>query len=182
MECLLVSQCAPTLAGLKPASLFRWHAEHKRLLVELKRWNQRLQTAGVRIRRLQEQPTFSLIYVYRPILLQQYLQDETVNSFLREFGYTGKSLDADLRQLQRRLSEHAGFPHEIGLFLGYPLKDVCGFIQNEGQNFQYNGYWKVYDDSSSAKRQFSAYRVCTELLCRCYAEGADVVELTAVES
>ena len=182
MECLLVSQCAPTLAGLKPASLFCWHVEHKQLLAELKHWNQRLQTTGIRIRRLQTQSTFSLIYVYRPTLLQQYLLDEEVRTFLEGFGYTGESLEADLQQLQRRLSESDGFPHEIGLFLGYPLKDVSGFIQNQGKNFQYTGYWKVYGDSSLEKRQFFAYRMCTKLLCRCYAHGVGVVELAAIES
>lgn len=182
MECLLISQCAPTLAGLKPASLFRWHAEHKRLLTELKHWNQRLQTAGVCVRLLQEQPAFSLIYVYRPTKLQRCLQEKTTRSFLREFGYTGDSLESDLQQLQWRLSTCSEFPHEIGLFLGYPLEDVRGFIQNEGQKFRYSGYWKVYGDPESAKRQFHAYRVCTDLLCRWYAEGAGAEALTAVES
>lgn len=182
MECLLVSQCAPTLAGLKPASLFRWHTEHKRLLMELSYWNQRLQAAGVHIRRLQEQPAFSLIYVYRPAKLQRCLQDEETSSFLREFGYSGDSLESDLQQLQRRLSGSSEFPHEIGIFLGYPLEDVRGFIRNEGRRSQYSGYWKVYGNLSAAKRQFDAYRVCTDLLCRWYAEGASVVDLTAVES
>ena len=181
MECLLISQCAPTLAGLKPASLFRWHTEHSRMSEELQSWNQRLQARGVCVRRLQTQPTFSLIYVYRPAMLQRRLQDAATADFLRGFGYTGQSLEADLAQLQQRLSACPAFPHEIGVFLGYPLEDVCGFIRNQGHNFRYSGCWKVYGDPEAAKRQFDAYRVCTDLLCRCYAQGAGAADLTAVD-
>ena len=35
-----------------------------------------------------------------------------------------------------------GFPHEIGLVLGYPPVDVEGFIKKEGRDFLYSGYWK----------------------------------------
>lgn len=152
------------------------------MLAELNDWNQRLQASGVRIRRLQTQPTFSLVYVYRPTMLQRHLQEEEAGRFLQSFGYTGQSLEKDLRWLQKRLSKRSEFPHEIGLFLGYPLKDVCGFIQNEGQNFQYSGYWKVYGDLESAKRQFEAYHICTDLLCKCYADGVGAEDLTVVES
>ena len=152
------------------------------MVSELHRWNQRLQASGVCVRRLQTQLTFSLIYVYRPAMLQKHLQHAATADFLRGFGYTGQSLEADLRQLQTRLSVCPAFPHEIGIFLGYPLEDVCGFIRNQGRNFRYSGCWKVYGDPEAAQRQFDAYRVCTDLLCRCYAAGAGVEELTAVQS
>ena len=40
-----------------------------------------------------------------------------------------------LTQLSRKLCCSAEFPHEIGVFLGYPLGDVVGFIENRGKNF-----------------------------------------------
>ena len=39
------------------------------------------------------------------------------------------------------------FPHEIGIFLGYPLADVAGFIRNKGRNCKCIGTWKVYGDA-----------------------------------
>ena len=50
--------------------------------------------------------------------------------------------DGMLRQLSRRLCCEADFPHEIGVFLGYPLTDVVGFIENQGRNFTCCGCWK----------------------------------------
>ena len=47
------------------------------------------------------------------------------------------------------------FPHEIGVLLGYPAEDVKGFVVNEGKNYLYSGYWKVYGDLSEAKQLFT---------------------------
>ena len=36
-------------------------------------------------------------------------------------------------RLIKRLNEDAEFPHEIGLFPGYPPEDVRGFIENRAE-------------------------------------------------
>ena len=41
-------------------------------------------------------------------------------------------------------AEAADFPHEIGVFLGYPLEDVVGFIRHRGKCFTCCGCWKSY--------------------------------------
>lgn len=45
----------------------------------------------------------------------------------------------------------------MGILLGYPLCDVCGFIENEGKNYLCNGYWKVYANEEHAQQTFSRY-------------------------
>ena len=47
-----------------------------------------------------------------------------------------------LARLIERLKDADEFPHEIGLFLGYPPEDVEGFIQ-EPNGQKYTGIWKV---------------------------------------
>ncbi len=49
------------------------------------------------------------------------------------------------------------FPHEMGIFLGYPLGDVKGFIRHRGRDFLYCGYWKVYENEAEARKLFSVY-------------------------
>ena len=49
------------------------------------------------------------------------------------------------------------FPHEIGAFLGYPVSDILGFIENNGKNYKFSGYWKVYGDAEEAKILFERY-------------------------
>ena len=46
------------------------------------------------------------------------------------------------------------FPHEVGLFLGYPPGDVEGFRLNHGRNFKLCGLWKVYCDMEQATARF----------------------------
>jgi hypothetical protein len=46
----------------------------------------------------------------------------------------------------------ADFPHEVGLFLGYPAEDVAAFIENDGRGYALNAHWKVYHDTESARR------------------------------
>ena len=70
------------------------------------------------------------------------------------------------------------FPHEIGVFLGYPLADVIGFIQNRGKNFTACGYWKVYTDPTAAQAEFARYKKCERIYARCYYNGTPIRRLT----
>ena len=66
----------------------------------------------------------------------------------------------------KRIKSGNEFPHEIGLFLGYPPEDVDGFINNGAKGAKYVGTWKVYGDESIAKRTFAQYknvRKCTKM-------------------
>ena len=54
------------------------------------------------------------------------------------------------------------FPHEIGIFLGYPLKDVKCFISYRGGGYRMCGEWKVYHDVVNAQRSFLCYKACRE--------------------
>lgn len=63
------------------------------------------------------------------------------------------------------------FPHEIGIFLGYPIWDVEGFIEHKGQNYKFCGYWKVYQDVEGAKLKFKEYdRIRESALHKYYCE------------
>lgn len=85
-----------------------------------------------------------MVYVYRPDRLARDLQQPGVAAFLAHCGYTGTAPAACLDVLRHKLAVSIDFPHEIGLFLGYPLGDVIGFIENHGQNCLCSGVWKVY--------------------------------------
>ena len=76
-----------------------------------------------------------------------------------------------LTPLRRRLAENEEFPHEIGLFLGYPPEDVCGFIENKAACAQCVGCWKVYGDVESAKRKFAQYEKCTRVYNDLFDQG-----------
>ena len=76
-------------------------------------------------------------------------------------------MDCAIEHLKRRLAAGRGsFPHEIGIFLDYPLCDVRGFIENKAQNFKLVGTWKVYGDPEEAQLRFRRFRSCTDCYLR----------------
>lgn len=180
-ESFLAELCAPTLAGVKPASLFRYQprpGENVGGLVDF--WAAALAPRGVSVQLLKECPHTgaALVYVYRPARLESILQDAAVRQFLRGEGYRLEDKGATLEQLSDRLCCDAGFPHEIGVFLGYPLTDVIGFIQNKGRNYTCCGYWKTYGDPTEAKRCFARYRKCEQVYRRLHDQGRTLWQLT----
>jgi len=99
-----------------------------------------------------------LLLVYDRRLLERTLFSEEALSILRPLGYDGKerSVVSFIERLKGRFDE--GFPHEIGLFLGYPPHDVRGFMQDGGRGAIASGYWKVYANVAEAMNTFGAFR------------------------
>ena len=48
-------------------------------------------------------------------------------------------------------------PHEIGVFLGYPIEDVVSFVDSPSSKCKMVGYWKVYHDIEKAEIIFNKY-------------------------
>ena len=78
-ETVMIEQCAPVLAGLKPAGLFRYETRDcADLAARVHRWNDQLGEKGLKVRVLKgcAQTHRYLIYVYRESRLRQVLADE----------------------------------------------------------------------------------------------------------
>ena len=176
----LITYCAPTLAGLKSANLFNYRIQTSRseILKEVCEVNRKLNARGVRVEPLLWKDTFVLIYVYRPLLLTKDLHKEGVAGLLWEYGYEECEVDSCLEQLRFRLSQEETFPHEIGIFLGYPLPDVIGFIAHKGQDCKCCGIWKVYCDEEEARRQFCRMEKCTQVYQQVFAKGRTIEQMT----
>ena len=184
-ETVMIEQCAPVLAGLKPAGLFRYETRDcADLARRVRSWNEQLNSKGLRVRVMKgcARTHRFLVYVYREAQLSAVLADKAVQEFLRQEGYQlpaeQEQTGALLNQLSRRLCCQAEFPHEIGVFLGYPLADVIGFIENRGKNFTACGYWKVYTDPTTAQAEFDRYKKCERIYARCYYNGTPIRRLT----
>lgn len=178
-EKLLIAYCAPTLANLKTASLFSFICGTEEcLLAHLAAWNEALNEKGVYAVALRFWDGRALIYVYRKRQLNQLLQDPGVTSFLRRYGYAEFDAEACLRQLRERMAAQLEFPHEVGVFLDYPLDDVIGFIENGGRNYKCAGCWKVYGDAAAAQKRFDQLARCQAAYTRLFQSGMTIMQLT----
>lgn len=179
MDHYLIEHCAPTLASIKTANLFRVSFDtQKNLFDAVRRWNNTLRDKGVLCFCLNLHDHTALIYVVRLRRLQADLSDPAVGEFLSSFGYTSKNATDALLILRQHLMQSGTFPHEIGIFLGYPLADVKGFIINHGHNCLCCGDWKVYSDPENAVKTFRRYCKCKQIYRRMWEQGKDLRQLT----
>lgn len=179
LEWIMIEHCAPTLAGLKTAGLINYRFLSEEVLGrEVEEENQKLNKKGVFLDILKKKNQQALVYVYRRDRLAEDLKKKGVAEELLQYGYTEHGPNACLQHLKKRLDHMECFPHEIGLFLGYPLEDVRGFIEHKGKDCKCCGAWKVYCNEYEAVRLFEKFRKCTELYLQLYANGRTVMQLT----
>lgn len=176
----LVEHCSAVLAGLKTANLFSYSVcSDDDLQQIISCWNLSLNPKGITLFILKETRQNALIYVCRTGRLQSDLKRECVKSFLKKYGYDNFHVSASIKRLKQRLQESGTFPHEIGLFLGYPFEDVKGFIENAGQNCKCCGYWKVYQNEAETMELFQKFKKCREIYTRLfYYQRRSVQQLT----
>lgn len=175
MALLLAIHCAPILSGSKAANIMTVTVH------EFDRIGYLLQGTGIRYRFLKTKGDKGILYLYREKRLRQYLEQEEIQKFLSEYGYDEVNIAKMLNLLSKRIrmynDQDAVFPHEIGVFLEYPLGDVKGFLANEGKNFMYSGYWKVYQDLQGAVRRFTQYDMERELTIQALMQGKTIREI-----
>ena len=166
LENMLAFHAAPTLMGLKCGSLPTFSSQEFDLAEVARMFGGGCFGKRISARFIRRCACRTLSYVYDRQLLDERLSDRAVKEFLSGYGYSPFfSTEQCLDRLCVRLCEK-DFPHEIGIFLGYPLEDVKGFIANCGQGCKLCGMWKVYGDVERAKALFECYKQCRIRLCR----------------
>lgn len=170
-------QCAPLIAGLKMSNLFIIRKKHLRRLCAL------LQNSGIRCRVLYLDENKLTVLLYDPAMLSVYLRNKRAIAILQHNGYKQFDLESILLEFARRYrsyrTESEAFPHELGLLLGYPLDDVEGFIENEGKNCLYTGYWKVYANVPAKRDLFRRFECAREELMKQISQGKKVEQVIA---
>jgi hypothetical protein len=161
----LALESAEIIAGVKPGNLVNivnrvrhcgrnpyelWHIHGEALL------------AGTELRAfvLLDRGSSLLLYLYRRDLLQNVLDHRPVSAILGDCGYRDPArLIPTLDELRARVAT-GPFPHEIGIFLGYPLKDVLAFMGQIDLPFTCQGPWKIYGKPEHSLELAECYRKC----------------------
>ncbi len=175
MSLLLAIHCAPILKGSKASNLLTVEqAEFAGIGRVLKGTN--ISYCFFKIKEHQ-----AILFLYRRQELMAYLKDARIRAFLSRYGYTSYELNDLLLHLSERIClfrrNEISFPHEIGIFLEYPLEDVVGVLKNNGKNFKFAGYWKVYHDVSGAVKKFNRYDIEREHAVQAVISGKTISEI-----
>ncbi len=178
----VIDHCAPTLAGLKTGSIFtvknsEFDNSQDELRKGLCKLNMVFNKKGLRIVPIRKTESHTLVYLYRPDMLKCDLNAPEAMDILMQCGYDCGNTDCCLAQLVKHLEQDADFPHEIGLFLGYPPYDVKCFMRDTREGVKCVGCWKVYSNSERAVETFEKFKKCTEIYHRAAKGGKTLEEL-----
>ncbi len=178
-EQLLIENCAPTLAGLKTGNMFSVSIDPGQdISDELRQLNRLLREKGIRVVILRRTDKTALLYLYRPDYLDRDLASPEARQILEEKGYCCGSAGNCIVQLIRHMKEDNEFPHEVGLFLGYPPEDVQCFMRDSRRGVKCTGCWKAYENEEEARRTFAKFRKCTNVYRRELSKGRSLLQLT----
>ena len=190
LDTQLALQCAPFISGLRMSNLLTVKKDQYADLVRIANksdWNIKVLAVNKTGRQLW-QITVTVL-VYHEKALMEYLSSPEVCELLINMGYDSYAVGShDLKMLidtfaHRYSSCRKGeckFPDEMGVFLGYPIEDVEGYIDNGGKNCLYTSYWKVYSNPEEKFRLFNNYEKAKENIIRYLAMGYNMPEVIAL--
>ena len=178
----IIFQCAPFLKGLKVACIMNLRGAACEELDSF------FEGTEVYYRVLTRQKGRCLVLFYRKGRISMLLSQEAVRRFLEDYGYEDGDTEPEravtrlCRRMEQYKEEIGTFPHELGVFLGYPLEDVKAFIRNGGRGSLLAGYWKVYHNPERARLTFLAYDKARDSAVNEFLSGKNIREIAAAEN
>ena len=89
--------------------------------------------------------------------MDKVLSNKRAINFLKFVGYSSEcKLNNYMDELVFRLQSEE-FPHEIGVFLGYPLKDVLGFMGYGKNELVEIRNWRIYGDKEVSYEVYDSF-------------------------
>ena len=180
IETQLALQCAPLITGLKVSNLLIISKGNEEVVKRI------LNRTGISYYRLIQTRTKTTFLLFRRNELEEFLSDENVKNVFIRAGSKSLQIGKILRTFSLRYEAYMQgdkcFPHEMGLLLGYPVEDVVGFVENNGKNFLYSGYWKVYENQKAKVKLFDKFKVAEETLIHLLSNGlsmSDIIDIYA---
>lgn len=178
LQVQLILQCAPFLKGIKIACILNITEENSRELYEI------LEGTGIKFKILTRNYGKCLVFLYRRESFSRYLKRTDVREFLGSYGYEDVEPEKMLERLSKRVCQYSDgeicFPHEIGAFLDYPIDDVKCFIEKDGKDSLFSGYWKVYNNPGRAKLIFWAYDKAKTSAVNEYLVGKSIRDIACI--
>ncbi len=181
VDCLtahLMLECSEVIAGAKPANLVSLVNRTRpcgRNLHQL--WQHHGDQMAERIPHLEilvlkTRDRAVLLLCFDRQHLMHHLSHAGIRALLSKAGYAAEaSTDQLLQQLLDRIDASSGFPHEIGLFIGYPPKDVAAFMGLVNLPFTCQGPWKIFGNPARSLYLADQFRTCRMRMNALLASG-----------
>lgn len=174
----LTVELAPTIQGSKPSIILSLADSHYKSTLTL--WRHYgyafIEQTMIRFRILRQCSSQEIVLFYRTDALEKCLQDELHQQFLVGCGYpVTEGIEACLVLLERRFQ--SACPHEIGLLLGIPLKDVLGFMGLSNLPLTCRKEWCIYGDPRDSMMRMQKFAEDRSFISRCVIAGMNVFDI-----
>lgn len=155
---MIAYNAAPALGRVKPSYLIIFHNKGKRKLYDI--WQKHKHNIkselNIKYYKLKTLYESEAVLFYNEDQLELLIKLDENLSLLQRYGYYREmSVNGCLKHLGERYEELC--PHEMGIFLGYPVEDVEEFIEHPHKKALMFGYWKVYYNLEKAMNTFNIY-------------------------
>lgn len=143
-----MTKLGPVVLGSKPLHIFTLRKDQEDLLGALEKCK-RLEFKIITSKR------GTKLMVYNIENCETILRDKKNQRFLRKHGFAHFDLKAYIAYFERALSRDE-MPHIMGLFFGYPLKDVIGFMEGSIKKTKVQG-WCVFGDPKLSDQTYQHF-------------------------
>jgi len=174
IENYLLYNTSLVIAGVKPAvTLTLKKTNHKLHNSWNKFGNKFINEINLEYIQLRENNDYTILMIYDKNVLEKKINNKENREFLSKLGYNKEFLIDDcIKKLKTRYDKfHC--PHELGLFLGIPFKDVKDFMECTEKKCLLCGYWKVYNNTDEAKKIFNKYDEIKEYTMKSILKGSE---------
>ncbi len=151
----LIEHLAPVIFGVKPSEILSYRKFDCDRCQKLCHIEQAFKNAkNIKLRRIHQDNDEIKIFFYNPKALKAHLEKPKAAICLKKFGYPiDEDIEIQIDDLVGRI-EKGLCPHEIGVFLGYPIKDVLGYLGWSSLSHTKTRCWKIYGDSYESDKLY----------------------------
>lgn len=176
---IIVLNSSGILLGCKPACTITFSCQNPQKNT-LFLWNEykdsMFKNTRLKYMELFKSSSHNLVLFYDESRLKVLFEDHELKMFLYSLGYNMDStVEEILYELKKRFIN--SFPHEIGVFVGLPLKDVMGFMGINGLKLACRKGWNIYGDIESSICIWQQYEICRNTVIKMLMNNRDPFEI-----
>lgn len=154
----LVKLLGPVLMGSKPAEIISfpdYDMNKDRKIEQIKTHFKICKRIDIRV--IDVYGGSTKVLFYNSSSLDRTLKEYRNKKFLLGIGYPRDyDMNDYLDELEGKIRD-GNMPHEIGIFLGYPLKDIIGFFGHPALKLTKVKGWRVYGNPRLSDERFEAF-------------------------
>lgn len=179
----LLTKTAPVRCGLKPGELLRVKNCYASRNAEGLRYclyrDDVYRTLGLDFAELLDGGDSTLVLFYNPARLARTLAEPANARILAACGYAPDATPAGaLSTLARRFAAN-GICHEVGVFVGYPAKDVVGFMNHLPCTPGHDAPWRIFGDAAESISLAKLYRSAEDFAARALDSARSLADFFA---